>query len=91
MCVFFTLLFLCIAHQILNVASIASDISCEFHLYYLQIFIVFVDYNERNDLLEPVNPNAEQVPIRRETVRSLMDSMGNSFKGIRPSALIFYE
>ena len=80
MCVFFTLLFLCIAHQILNVASIASDISCEFHLYYLQIFIVFVDYNERNDLLEPVNPNAEQVPIRRETVRSLMDSMGNSFQ-----------
>ncbi|XP_078324581.1 uncharacterized protein LOC111127479 isoform X2 [Crassostrea virginica] len=40
-----------------------------------KIFIVFVDYNERNDLLEPVNPNAEQVPIRRETVRSLMDSM----------------
>ena len=55
-----------------------EDISCEFHLYYLQIFIVFVDYNERNDLLEPVNPNAEQVPIRRETVRSLMDSMGKS-------------
>ena len=52
----------------------------EFHPYYLQIFIVFVDYNERNDLLEPVSPKAEQVPIRRETVRSLMDSMGNSFK-----------
>ena len=54
--------------------------NCEFHPYYLQIFIVFVDYNERNDLLEPVNPKAKQVPIRRETVRSLMDSMGNSLK-----------
>ena len=53
---------------------------CEFHPYYLQIFIVFVDYNERNDLLEPVNPKAKQVPIRRETIRSLMDSMGNSLK-----------
>ena len=54
--------------------------NCEFHPYYLQIFYVFVDYNERNDLLEPVNPKAKQVPIRRETVRSLMDSMGNSLK-----------
>ena len=44
---------------------------------------MFVDYNERNDLLEPVSPKAKQVPIRRETVRSLMDSMGKSFKCIQ--------
>nr|XP_022328379.1 uncharacterized protein LOC111127479 isoform X2 [Crassostrea virginica] len=47
-----------------------------------KIFMVFVDYNERNDLLErndstqrQVDPKLKQVPIRRETVRSLMDSL----------------
>lgn len=39
-----------------------------------KVFIVCVDYNERNDILEPDSPNKSSFLVRRSTVRSLMDS-----------------
>ncbi|XP_061184363.1 uncharacterized protein LOC133192364 [Saccostrea echinata] len=39
-----------------------------------KIFLVFVDFNERNEILEPHLPKSNKLCIKRETVRSLMDS-----------------
>lgn len=39
-----------------------------------KVFIVCVDYNERNDILEPDSPNKSSFLVRKSTVRSLMDS-----------------
>ncbi|XP_062593959.1 uncharacterized protein LOC134255442 [Saccostrea cucullata] len=39
-----------------------------------KVFLVFVDFNEKNEILEPHLPKNTKLCIKRETVRSLMDS-----------------
>ncbi|XP_062594170.1 uncharacterized protein LOC134255665 [Saccostrea cucullata] len=39
-----------------------------------KIFLVIVDFNEKNEILEPHQPKSSKLCIKRETVRSLMDS-----------------
>lgn len=63
--------------QIIFDAEFVFIVECLYYIFStLQVFIVCVDYNERNDILEPDSRNKKDLLIRRATVRSLMDSLG---------------
>lgn len=63
--------------QIIFDAEFVFIVECLYYIFStLQVFIVCVDYNEGNDILEPDSPNKKGLRIRRETVRSLMDRLG---------------